>query len=198
MTFTLSEASTNFTASDITVIGGTLSNFIGSGTSYTATFTLIANSDVSGTLNIASGVFTDSAGNKNADGSDANNFLNILRITTITNESHTLSVIVDKNVLGAEAIFLKGLKESITYTNGAITKHFVEYAGSTFEYNQIDSLITTVTRDGEFTTEFNKEINDYLNYELNIPYSAAVKLVGATSIDGVIISVAGADGNFVG
>jgi hypothetical protein len=55
-----------------------------------------------------------------------------------------------------------------------------------------------VTRDGEFTAEFTKEINDYVASELNITYAAAVKLVGATSIDAVILSVAGADGNYVG
>ena len=82
--------------------------------------------------------------------------------------------------------------------NGTITKHIVEYAGSTFDYNQIDSLITTVTRDGEFTTEFTKEINDYLGAEQNITYAAAVAIIGAASIDGTILLVAGADGNFVG
>jgi hypothetical protein len=93
---------------------------------------------------------------------------------------------------------LKNLSESITYTDGVVTSHTVEYSGSTFDYNQIDSLITTVTRDGEFTSEFTKEINDYLKTELNITYSAAVALVGTASIDGVILLVAGADGNFVG
>ena len=43
ITFTLSEASSDFnwngTSGDITVTGGTLSNFQGSGTVYTATFT---------------------------------------------------------------------------------------------------------------------------------------------------------------
>jgi hypothetical protein len=92
-----------------------------------------------------------------------NKAVSFSRIPTITNETHTLSVIVDKNVLGPDAVLLKGLKESMTMTNGAITKHIVEYAGSTFEYDQIDSLITTVTRDDEFTAEFTKEINDYLN-----------------------------------
>ena len=197
LTFTLSEASTNFEISDITVAGGTLSNFTGSGTSYSATFTLVSNSAVNGAVNIANGVFTDAAGNKNTDGSDANNAVSFSRIPTITNETHTLSVIVDKNVLGPDAVLLKGLKESMTFTNGAITKHIVEYAGSTFDYDQIDSLIITVTRDDEFTAEFTKEINDYLGSELNITFSAAVKLVGATSIDGVIFSVAGADGYYV-
>ena len=155
------------------------------------------NSAVTGTVNIANGVFADAAGNKNVDGSDANNTVNFSLIPTITNEIHTLSVIVDKNVLGADAVLLKGLKESMTFTNGAMTKHIVEYSGLTFDYNQIDSLLTTVTRDGEFTAEFTKEINDYLKTELNISYASAVALVGLVSIDGVILSVAGADGSFV-
>lgn len=179
-------------------MGGTVSNFTGGGNSYTAIFTLVSNSAITGALSIVNGVFTDTAGNKNADGSDANNSVSFARIPTITNETHTLSVIVDKNVLGTDAVLLKGLKELMTFTNGAVTKHIVEDAGSTFDYNQIDSLITTVTRDGEFTSEFTKEINDYLKTELNITYSAAVSLVGAASIDAVILSVAGADGNFVG
>ena len=195
--FTLSEASTNFVASDIAVNGGTLSNFAGGGTSYSATFTLASNTSANGTIYVANGVFTDVAGNKNADGSESNNSLNFSRLPTVTNETHTLSVIVDKNVLGSNATLLKDLKETITLTNGTITKHSVEYANLTFDYNQIDSLITTVTRDGEFTTEFTKEINEYLKLELNIPYSAAVALVGTTSIDAVILSIAGADGNYV-
>ncbi len=198
LTFTLSEVSNNFVAADITVTGGTLSNFAGSGNSYTAIFTLVSSSALNGTINVANGAFTDAAGNTNTDGSDSNNSLNFTRLPTVTNEIHTLSVIVDKNVLGASATLLKELKESITLTNGVITKHLVEYAGLTFEYSQIDSLITTVTRDGEFTAEFTKEINDYLGAEQNITYSAAVAIVGVASIDGIILSVAGADGNYVG
>jgi len=73
LTFTLNVASTTFTSSDVTVSGGTLSNFSGSGASYTATFTPTANSTTNGVISVASGTFTDAAGNANADGSDANN-----------------------------------------------------------------------------------------------------------------------------
>jgi hypothetical protein len=198
VTFTLSESSSTFIASDITMTGGTVSNFSGSGTTYTATFTPTPNSTANGVVSVASGVFTDTAGNINADGADKNNALNFIRVPAVTNETHTLSVIVDKNVLGVSAALLKDLKESITFTNGVITKHTVEYESLTFDYSQIDALITTVTRDGEFTAEFTKEINDYLSSELNITYAAAVKLLGAASIDSVILTVAGADGNFVG
>ena len=112
-------------------------------------------------------------------------------------ENHNLSVVVDTGVLGVAATLLKNLIETIVFVNGVMTKHTIQYSGNTFDYNLIDHLITTVTRDGEFTAEFTKEINDYLGAEQNITYSAAVAIVGAPSIDGVILSVAGADGNFV-
>lgn len=136
----------------------------------------------------------------NADGSDSNNSLIFTRIatTTTTNATHNLSGIVDQNILSTSPTLLKDLKEYITYTNGVITKHSVEYAGLSFDYNQIDSLITTVVRDGDFTAEFTQEINDYLKTELNITYSVAVEVVGAANIDGVILMVAGSDGNYVG
>ena len=196
--FSLSEVSTNFSASDVTVVGGSLSTFMGSGRTYEATFTLAAAGNSNGSIRVLSGVFSDVAGNVNIDGAEANNTLMFIRLPTITNETHNLSVIVDKSIFGDSATLLKELKESITYTNGSITKHSVEYAGLTFDYNQIDSLITTITRDGEFTIEFSKEINDYLGAEQNISYSAAVAIVGAASIDGIILAVAGSDGNFVG
>jgi hypothetical protein len=77
VSFTLSESSTNFAASDVSVAGGTLSGFKGSGTAYTATLT--PTSGVTGTavVSVGSAAFTDEAGNANADGNDANNRVSI-------------------------------------------------------------------------------------------------------------------------
>ena len=72
LTFTLSEASTNFTASDVNVVGGVLSNFSGGGTHYTATFTPTTGVS-SASVSVLSGVFSDAIGNVNNDGADANN-----------------------------------------------------------------------------------------------------------------------------
>jgi V8-like Glu-specific endopeptidase len=119
-------------------------------------------------------------------------------LTQLTStESHSLSVIVDKGILGADAVLLKGLSEYITMIDGVITAHSLMYAGSTFDYNQIDALIMTVTRNDEFTAEFTKEINDYLKTEANIAYKVAVGLVGAANIDTTLMTVAGADGTYV-
>ena len=64
LSFTLSEAATDFTASDISVTNGTISGFSGSGTSYSATFTPAANGATS--ISVPASRFTDAASNDNA------------------------------------------------------------------------------------------------------------------------------------
>jgi hypothetical protein len=68
ITFALSKPSTSFTASDVTVAGGSLSGFTGSGTTYSALFTPAAAFTGSGTIGVAAGAFTDAAGNPNPAG----------------------------------------------------------------------------------------------------------------------------------
>ncbi len=71
LTFTLSASSTDFTAGDVQVTGGTLSGFSGSGTSYSATFT--ADGSAAPSVAVGDGAFSDSVGNFNADGAEADN-----------------------------------------------------------------------------------------------------------------------------
>ena len=66
-----------------------------------------------------------------------------------------------------------------------------------FDYNQIDYLITTVVRDGDFTSEFRKEISDLLPSAAAFSYQDVLKLVGVSNIDNVMLYVAGADGDYV-
>jgi hypothetical protein len=73
ITFTLSEASSDFTKDDVSVLGGVLSDIIlkfGETKVYTATFTPTANSVTTGTISVASDKFSDAAGNTNVDGAD--------------------------------------------------------------------------------------------------------------------------------
>ena len=79
LTFVLSESSTNFVVDDVTVSGGTLSSFAGSGASYTATFTLTATGTSTASVSVAGGVFTDAAGNNNT----ASNSLSIAYDTVV-------------------------------------------------------------------------------------------------------------------
>ena len=77
ITFALSEVATDFILSDIAVTGGTLSNFQGSATSYTATFTAGFNG-IQPSVYVENGKFSDSSGNFNLDGTDADNRVSLL------------------------------------------------------------------------------------------------------------------------
>ena len=59
LTFTTSASTTDFAVGDISVSNGTLSNFAGSGTTYTATFTPTAQGAT--TIDVASNTFTDAS-----------------------------------------------------------------------------------------------------------------------------------------
>ncbi len=64
LTFSSSEATTTFDASDVSVTGGAISNFVASSsTVYTATFT--PTGDGATTIDVAGSAFTDAAGNDN-------------------------------------------------------------------------------------------------------------------------------------
>ena len=91
----------DFVEADVTVTGGTLSNWStvsssarsdftpASSSSYTATFTPAAGSTSDGVVSVASSKFCDSAGNFNADGSDANNSVTLTIDTTTTESSES-------------------------------------------------------------------------------------------------------------
>jgi hypothetical protein len=102
VSFTLSESSTDFVAGDVTVTGGVLSNFTGSGTSYTATFTPTANSTANGVVSVASSKFSDAAGNQNSDGADTNNNVTIAVDTLVplwfSSNGHYYDLIITQNV----------------------------------------------------------------------------------------------------
>ena len=62
ITFTLSASSTNFILADVVVTGGTLSNFSGSGTLYTATYTPPVATYTTGSIYVPVNAFTDAYG----------------------------------------------------------------------------------------------------------------------------------------
>jgi hypothetical protein len=111
---------------------------------------------------------------------------------------NVITVVVAPGVVGKDAVLLKDLIEVMSYKSGGLISQSIGYGGSSYQYSQIDPLITVVTRNSDFTTEFTREINDYLKRDANIGYAEAVKLVGVQNIDNMLLNIAGADGNFVG
>jgi len=102
ISFTLSEASTNFVLTDVTASGGTLTNFSGSGASYTALFTPDTNSTTNGVVSVSSNKFSDAAGNNNADGSDANNTVTMAVNTVIVANHAPIAKLIAKAASATE------------------------------------------------------------------------------------------------
>ena len=65
ITATLSEASSNFTNSDISATGGVVSGFTGSGTTYSFVFTPTSSSTAPMSIQVLAGAFSDAVGNLN-------------------------------------------------------------------------------------------------------------------------------------
>ena len=104
VTFTLSEESTDFDLSDIDVVGGTLSNFSGSGQSYIVTFTPEEESNKEGIVCIGNTAFSDSAGNFNQDGSHSDNIVALSIDTIVSNDlpqanADTASAVEDGQIM---------------------------------------------------------------------------------------------------
>jgi hypothetical protein len=122
--FTLSEASSTFDASDVTVTGGSLSAFAQDGTNpllYTATFTPASSSSGTASISVADNKFSDAAGNFNADGADTNNTLSLPYSTSMPTVAITRA---SSNTLGA--IGSTQPTETVTFTLSEVSTDFVQ------------------------------------------------------------------------
>jgi len=114
-----------------------------------------------------------------------------------TSESATIDVIVDKGILGDTAVMLTNLTETTLMNGETLLSQVFEYAGHEFVVKTIASLITIVTKNGEFTEEFRLEIEEFIPGYGSLTYQEAVSLVGIANINDALLSVAGADGSYV-
>jgi hypothetical protein len=140
ITFILSEASSTFTQADISVTGGTLSGFApvpGSGSAatgyhqYSAIFTPSAGAQGTATVGVASGQFSDAAGNLNTDtfvvgqaGYQANNLVSIGYNTGVA-DTTAPTIEVTRSGVGAltssETVYFTLSEASTTFAASDIT-----------------------------------------------------------------------------
>jgi hypothetical protein len=150
ISFTLTKPSTTFTASDVTVTGGTLSGFFGSGASYSAIFTPRADSNAAGGISVAAGTFTDTIGNPNRAGS----LPTPLAIDTLR---PTVAVATDRTVLRSArtatlAFTLSEPSTSFGLNDVAVTGGTLSaFAGSGTSYTAIFTPFASSTTPGAVT-----------------------------------------------
>ncbi|AWI52816.1 hypothetical protein DEH84_04820 [Aquabacterium olei] len=171
VTFTLSEAATDFNVDDLIVTGGTLSDFNGSGTSYTATFTPGANSTIAASIHVDSAKFTDAAGNANDDGSDSNNTASM----TVDTVRPTVVVTSDQTALKA------GETATVTFT-------FSEDPGSSFTSADIDvtgGTLSNFSGSGtSYTATFTPDANSTIAASIHVDSAKFTDAAGNANNDG--------------
>ncbi|WP_206646050.1 Ig-like domain-containing protein [Pseudoalteromonas phenolica] len=153
ITIVLSESSSDFTIQDIAATNGNLSDFSGSGSSYSATFTPSSDIEGSALLNVNAGAFTDAAGNSNSAS-------NQLSITIDTKAPSGQSVSIDQSVINksnesALSFSLSGLESSgsFTYsiTDGVSTVSSQSSTNITASTASLDNLDVTNLNEGTLT-----------------------------------------------
>jgi hypothetical protein len=187
ITFTLSETAANFADTDITVTNGTLSDFTGSGTSYTATLTPTGGGVV--TIDVASSAFTDAVGNNNTGATqytwtyDAPNTAPVAVAQSVTtNEDTTVTV----TLVGTDA----DSGDQLTFTvvtqpaNGALsgTAPALTYTPSA-NYNGTDSFMFKAN---DTTLDSNTATVSITINPVNDAPSGSVTISGTTTEDQVL------------
>ena len=135
---TSSEFTSDFTSSYVTIIGGgTLSSFTGSGTTYTATYT--PSTEGLQSIKVASGVYTDAAGNVNVE---SNTFE-----WTYDTTSPTITITAAE---GSSGFISNDASISLTFTLSESTSDF------TYEDVPVTGVETPglLSTSSEFTSDF--------------------------------------------
>ena len=165
LTFTLSDPSTDFIESDVSVSGGfpfrLESRF---STSYTATFTPAANSTDDGLISVATGGFSNSWGNTNADGSDSNNSI------TLTIDSIRPIIITDLeayNYIASYGDLINAFGTDIE----AAKSHYENYGIS--EGRSLTGFSTTnyLTKYGDLSAAFGNDQTSALKHYIQYGYA---------------------------
>jgi hypothetical protein len=130
---------TDFSPSDVTEVGGTLSNFAGSGTVYTATFTGAANTDITNaSISVTSGSYHDAVGNSGGRGTVS---FNVDTITpTVASVGSSQGTFQTGNLI---AITLT-MSEAVTVSGGTPT---LTVNGGTATYDALQSTATALVFD---------------------------------------------------
>ena len=149
MTFTSNEATSNFVVGDITVGNGTLSNFSGSGTTYTATLTPTAEGGV--TVDVAAGVFTDSASNDN----DAATQFNWTYLSSPISKKDVKASIKAMSGVAIDAVQMNfnAVEHRINWLHANIHSNKLSHQGIAFKFANpmVDKLMnTTYVKPGKF------------------------------------------------
>ena len=185
LTFAISESVSDFVLGDITFSGGTLGNFSGSGTSYSATFTPNVNSTANAAVSVASNRFSDATGNFNVDGSDANNTVTMTVNTTPASTATTPTIAWTRLIGGSGddgSQFLATGADGSVYVGGNTTSSVIDGQSNAGSVNPYDVFVAKYSRDGNkiWTRLIGSSGNEYAD-AITIGNDGSIYVGGSTN-----------------
>ena len=156
--FTVSESVTNFAIGDISVTGGTLSTFAGSGRNYTVVFTPSA--DGATTIDIAANTFTDAAGNNNTAATRFNWTFDTTKPTMIITAANGSTAVADGATTNDGTLTLTFTSsEAITnFTSGSLTLSGGSLSSFSATSSSVFTGVFTPSADGATTIDIAADI----------------------------------------
>jgi hypothetical protein len=139
-------------------------------------------------------IYTDSLGIIESVSSEQTNRIPDL----IRKQTNNISLIVDKGILGENAVLLNDLLEVKVWKNNRLVSQTIDYQNITYNFRDFELVSSIVIRNGDFTDDFKFEIDNYLQRNANLSLSTAIEIVGSLNFDQILLKIAGSDGNFVG
>ncbi len=195
--FEFSETVSGFTAGDLTVVGGAISNllFVDLRT-YTATFTATDGIDQTGSVTVIASSYTDAVGNLGATGSDTVDIdtLNPTPVITTAESNPTTTTPFDVTIDFGETVtgFVSG---DIAVGNGSVT-NLSDDGGGMFTATIAPAGNGTVTVDINANVATDAVGNDSAaatQFSIEFIDSTAPVIAGTISADAFVISMDGSD-----
>ena len=156
--FTVSESVTNFAIGDISVTGGTLSTFAGSGRNYTVVFTPTTDGAI--TIDIAANTFTDAAGNNNTAATRFNWTFDTTKPTMIITAANGSTAVADGATTNDGTLMLTFTSsEAITnFTSGSLTLSGGTLSSFSATSSSVFTGVFTPSADGATTIDIAADI----------------------------------------
>jgi fibronectin type 3 domain-containing protein len=170
ITATLSETSINFTSADVSVTGGAVSGFTGSGTSYSFVFTPTSSSTAPMSVQVLAGVFSDAVGNVNAASSDVTATVD----TVLPTVSGVSSVIANGSYRAGAAIDV-----TVTFTENVVVTTTAGTPTVLMETGATDRPASYVSGSGTSVITFRYVVQTGdISSDLDVQSSSALALNG--------------------
>lgn len=108
-------------------------------------------------------------------------------------EINEISIVVTPFVISDLPVYVAGLKETKSYSEGVLVSHTLEYGGEVYVYDEVSQYFAVVERNDLFTESFKAEMLNVISLLTPADLAAVIDF----SYSEAVIFIAGFDGSYI-